>query len=596
MASERSTVNKEDDKVALVEVREAHSSIRPFTWGQLRSRVALFSAALQASGVQVGDRVAVVMGNSIDTLCVFLGATALGALFSSSSTDMGPKGILERLRQIEPKFVFVDDAAVYNGKRVDLRDKMKDLISGMTNVKEFKALISVPRFDTPLDVTSIPQVTTLKSFLTSSPTPVPPLSFNRVPFAAGFLIVYSSGTTGTPKCIVHSVGGVLLGGFKEGSLHREIGPSSTALQFTTTGWIMYLAAVQTLLFGAKLIMYDGSPFLPTVDSFLQLAASQGVTHLGVSPRYFSTLQRAGIVPKKIKGLETLRIVTSTGMVLPTSLFHWFYSPIGFHPTTHLANISGGTDIAGGFGDCNALLPVYSSGGCQAMSLGVEVRVYDSTIEGQTENDVPAGKELPVGEPGDLVAVKPFPNMPIHFWGDKGNRKYHDAYFKRFDNVWTHGDFIYIDPATHAVVFLGRADGVLNPSGVRFGSAEIYSVLESGFPDEIEDSICVGRRRKGDNDEAVMLFLKLKPGKKFEKGLVKRIKEKIGQELSKRHVPKFVFETKEIPTTVNGKKVELPVKRIVNGEVVKPSGTLANPESLKYYERFVSVEEGERSKL
>ena len=540
------------------------------------------------------------MGNTIETLCIFLSTTAIGALFSSSSTDMGSKGILERLRQIEPKLVFMEDTAVYNRKIIDLREKIKEVMEGMKGARQLQELISVPRFEKPRYIGNLPRVTPLSIFLASAPRGNHTLEFERIGFDEGFLIVYSSGTTGPPKCIVHSVA-VLLTAFKEGMLHRNLGPTSTALQFTTTGWIMYLASIQTLMHGAKLIMYDGSPFLPSVDSFLRLAATQGVTHFGTSPRYLAAMQSAGVIPKNIRGLEKLKLVTSTGMVLPPALYNWFYSSSGFPSTVHLGNIAGGTDLAGGFGDCNALLPVYSSGGCQGLSLGMDVRVYDSTI--LPSDPAPKGKEVPIGEPGDLVAVQPFPNQPIGFWGDsKDHTKYRDAYFNRFDNVWTHGDFVHFHPVTKALIYLGRADGVLNPSGVRFGSAEIYSVLEAPeFAGDIADALCVGRRRKQDTDEVVMLFLKMRPGKNFSQDLVKRIKDAIAKALSRRHVPKFVFETPEIPATVNGKKVELPIKKIVSGEKITVSGTLANPECLKWYEQFALLEEGDaggfvRSKL
>ena len=270
------------------------------------------------------------------------------------------------------------------------------------------------------------------------------------------------------------------------------------------------------------------------------------------------------------------------MVLPPSLFRYFYS--AFPSRAHLANIAGGTDLAGAFGDCTALLPVYDSGGCQCRSLGMDVRVYDSTIESRQ------GKEVPNGSPGEVVAVRSFPNMPVGFWGDDDGKKYFSAYYERFDNVWTHGDFVVLHPEYKSLIFLGRADGVLNPSGVRFGSAEIYSVIETRFPKEIADSICVGQRRPQDVDESVMLFVQMRPGMSFSMKLVDDIKARVGEELSKRHVPKWIFETWNIPTTVNLKKVELPVKRLVSGEVVKPSGTLANPESLEYYKQFARVEE------
>ena len=547
--SGRTTLHKDPSKTALVEVREAQTSLRHLTWSQLRNRVAGFQSALRAHGVQRGDRVAAVMNNSIDTLCVFLGTVSLGALFSSSSTDMGASGILERLRQIEPRWCFFDDAALYNGATSDLREKMAEIVAGMEGYPGFRGVVSVPRWhDAPLDVSAVKRTVSLAAFLGPHLCKTEKdLEFTRVPFDAGFLIVYSSGTTGQPKCIVHAVGRVLLSSWKEGQLHRGITPDARVLQFTTTGWIMYLASVQTLLFGTRLIMYDGSPFLPGPDAFLRLAAEQGVTHLGTSPRWLQMLRSAGVRPRDIPGTERLRVCTSTGMVLPVELFRWFYSEEGFHSHTQLANISGGTDLAGAFGDCNPLDPVYETGGCQGFSLGMDVRVFDSTQESLDGKPV-KGKEMPVGEPGDLVCGASFPNMPTMFWGDEGNKKYLGAYFERFDNAWTHGDFIQVQPETGSVIFLGRADGVLNPSGIRFGSAEVYSVIENEFREEVEDSVCVGQRRKRDQDEKVLLFVKMKKGARFDQGLVTRIKDAVAKGLSRRHVPKYIFETPEIPVS------------------------------------------------
>lgn len=301
-------------------------------------------------------------------------------------------------------------------------------------------------------------------------------------------------------------------------------------------------------------MYDGSPFHPHPSSFLDLACQQGVTYFGVSPRYLTTVQTAGVVPNRIPGIESLKVVTSTGMVLPQSLFRWFYSSTGFPKHVHLANISGGTDIAGPLVDCSPIDPVYDAGGCQVATLAIDVRVYDSGIQTLDDDHPPTGKEVRAGEPGDLVVPKPFLTMPVSFWDDaipsSQGSKYRKAYFSRFAHVWTHGDFLYLDPATRAYVLLGRADGVLNPSGVRFGSAEIYTVLEAEFAGEIEDSVCVGQRRKGDVDERVLLFVKMREGRRFDVQLVRRVRESIARGLSRRHVPRFVFETREIP--VSGK--------------------------------------------
>lgn len=538
---------KEDDKIAVTEVREG-SFLEPIvdvTWKELRRKVGGTAQAMRARGVKKGDRVAVVASNSLDTLTVFLAVTSLGGLFSSSSTDMGTKGILDRLLQIRPKWLFMDDWAVYNGKTVDLRGKMKEVVEGMGSVREFEGIVSQARWkDRPADVGTVPKTMSWAEYLEAGKGNEK-LVFEKVEFSDPFLIVYSSGTTGQPKCIVHSVGGVILNAHKEARLHRCVDETSSQLQYTTTGWIMYMSSVLVLLTGARQVMYDGSPFQPDITAFVKLFGQQKVTHLGISPKYLQTLQMNGIIPKKVTDLSHLKIVTSTGMVLSDQLFEWFYDE-GFPQHIQLDNISGGTDLAGAFGTGNPLLPVYV-GGCQSLSLGTPVEVYDQTFEGGKGIK---GKPVEDGVPGELVAIKAFPNMPVAFWGENGAQRYFESYFQRFDDVWTHGDFIMIHPTTKNVIFLGRADGVLNPSGVRFGSAEIYGIVDARFSDKIADSICVGQRRPKDNDEAVMLFLLMKPGVKFTQSLVNDVKAAIRKETSPRHVPKYVFETPDIPVSAD----------------------------------------------
>ncbi|KAJ4346691.1 uncharacterized protein N0V89_010623 [Didymosphaeria variabile] len=573
--SKTTTKNKEDDRIAATEVREGNTEVRDMSFGEVRRRVGLLSNAMRAKGVKKGDRVAVVASNSFDTFICFMAVVSLGGLFSSSSTDMGSKGILERLLQIKPKYLFADDWAVYNGKTTDLRPKIKEIVEGMRGVKEFEGVVLQPRFlGRPADVGGVPRAVMLENFVQAAGGK-DELVFERVAFRDPFLVVYSSGTTGMPKCIVHSVGGVLISMLKEEKLHKEMNPDSV------TGWIMYLVSIQSLVSGSRSVFYDGSPFIPDAQAFLSILETQRVTDFGTSPRFLHELQKSNIVPRKQFDLSRLRSVCTTGMVLSDALFEWFYDT-AFPPNVHLRNISGGTDLAGCFGIMNPLEPVYV-GGCQGPTLGTKMEVYDSLIESGP------GQAVPHGEPGELVATASFPNQPVFFWGDDSGERYHNAYYARFPHVWTHGDFIQYHPVTGQVMFLGRADGVLNPSGVRFGSSDIYSVIETHFL-EVADSICVGQRRPQDNDESVMLFLKMKDGKRFTESLVERVKRKIGEEKSKRHIPRYVFQTWDIPATVNGKKVELPVKQIVSGKTVKPSGTLANPQSLQFYYQFARVED------
>lgn len=440
--------------------------------------------------------------------------------------------------------IFVDDAAVYNGKTTDLRQKMTEIVNGMADSPEFTSCIVIPRFaDQPRDMSAVPKAETLATLLAS--TTQPPPDFTRIAFHEPSLICFSSGTTGMPKAITHSVGGLMISYFKEGRIHEDLGPNDVGMQYTTTGWIMYVTNAGILLFGARAVFYDGSPFIPDVTVLIKILGEQRVTKFGTSPRWMFEVAKNGLSPREMVDLSALKVVTSTGMVLSEQLFEWFYDK-AFPKKVLLGNISGGTDIAGCFGMMNTLEPLYV-GGCMGPSLGTDVRIFDATLP-----DGP-GKEVPPGTPGELVATLSFPNIPCRFWNDKEpvaipGSKYHSAYFDRFSHVWSHGDFCSIHPVTGQITFLGRADGVLNPSGVRFGSAEIYSVMERKFADRIQDSLCVGQRRPQDADESVMLFVLMKPGTKFDVALVQEIKQAISSDLSKRHVPKYIFVTPEIPVS------------------------------------------------
>lgn len=338
--SKRGTAGKEDNKVALTEVREGYTDVRDVTWGQLRQDVGRLASAMKAHGVGKGDRVVVVASNSVDTLMVFLAVSWLGGMFSSSSTDMGVQGILQRTLQVEPKHIFMDDYTIYNGKKLDLRSKMKDIVDGMKDVKEFKGMVSVPRFKESVDISEIPRTETLSSYL-SSATGIP--DFERTAFHDPFFIAYSSGTTGIPKCIVHSIGGAILSTGKELRLHREINSSSKVLQYTTTGWIMYFLSVACLGVGAHVVLYDGSPFQPDLTTFVRMIGELKVSMLGTSPKWMQEMAKNNIKPREITDLSNLKVVSSTGMVLSDQLFEWFYDS-GFPKHVQLANISGGTDL------------------------------------------------------------------------------------------------------------------------------------------------------------------------------------------------------------------------------------------------------------
>ncbi|KAM0264286.1 hypothetical protein ACHAQJ_000775 [Trichoderma viride] len=584
----RCTLHKEDDKIAFTEVREGNTDVRHVTWREIRQQVAALATALKEKGLKKGDRVVIVAGHSLKTYVVYLATTWLGGVISSSSTDMGVGGLLQRAVQVNPKFVFFDDGSLYNGKIIDLRDNIRGMMDGMSECDQLQSFAIIQRFAKPFDTKPIPKTQRFEDFVQvgagkPSPAPVP------VDFHDPFLIVYSSGTTGTPKALVHAVGTTFLSSSKEVHLHRDVGPSDVGMQFTTTGWIMYQSSLSHMAYGGRCVAYDGSPLVPDPKVLLRIAEEQKVTVLGVSPRWMGELMKNGIVPREEFDLTSLKSVITTGMVCPDQMFEWFYD-VAFPAKVQLANISGGTDIE------NPLDPVYV-GGCQNGSLGVPIAAYD--------HDLPEGSPgtpLPLGTPGDLVATAAFPNMPVFLWNDgpgpAPGPKYRAAYFERFAGVWAQGDFCAIHPHTGAVLMLGRSDGVLNPSGVRFGSADIYAVLERCFPQEIAESLCVGQRRPQDLDERVVLFLLMRGGLTLDKKFVSKVKETIATELTKRHVPKYVFEIPEVPVTVNGKKVEMPVKSIISGKNIKPSGTLLNPQSLDHFYRYQKIEELEepRAKL
>ena len=338
---------KEDDRIAITEVREGGTEIKDYSWLELRRRVGLLANAMRAQGVEKGDRVAVIASNSFDTLCVFLAITSIGGMFSSSSTDMGTKGILDRLLQIDPVYVFFDDWAIYNGKTIDLRPKIQEILDGLKPLKNFKSIVTQQRFKYFASVAGLQKTITMNQFLVAAQGDYT-LRFERIDYRDPFLVVYSSGTTGVPKCIVHSVGGVLTSSMKEGKLHRDLGPHTVQLQYTTTGWIMYMSAVLSMLSGARAVLYDGSPFQPDLTAFIKVIGEQRVTNLGLSPRYFHELQKNGVSPREVTDLSALKACTSTGMVLKDSLFEWFYD-VAFPSQVQLANISGGTDLAGCFG-------------------------------------------------------------------------------------------------------------------------------------------------------------------------------------------------------------------------------------------------------
>ncbi|KAI0339857.1 acetoacetate-CoA ligase [Trametopsis cervina] len=562
------------DAIAVTAARET-GDVKHISYRQLKEMVRQTAAAMRAHGLQKGDRVAAIVTNNIHVIVIALAAASIGAMFSSTATDMGAQGVLDRYMQIRPKLVFAEIEVVYATKTIDLMPNVKTVVDQLWK-HGLQRVILLPSAKTGKEASvpsGIPNCYTWSGFLASGDNR--PLSYEQVPFNHPFFILYSSGTTGVPKCIVHSVGGLLINGMKEHILSYDMGPEDTYFQYTTPGWMMWNSMLPALSQRSRLIAYDGSPFHPSLPAFLKFVSDQGVTIFGTGPRWLAEIQARGIEPRKLAPFASLRTIMSTGAPLTVPLFAWTQETFG---DIHLTSVSGGTDICAGFVTSSPVLPTYS-GEMQAKALGMAVEIWDDN-----------GKNIEdTGLPGELVCVRPHPTLPVCFWGDEDNEKYRKAYFDTWPGIWRHSDFIVKNPKTGGFVILGRSDGVLNPSGVRFGSAEIYAVLDQ-FRDQFDDTLCVGQRRPQDKDERVLLFCKMRPNVKFTDELVQRVKTAIRRALSARHVPAYVFEVADIPYTVNNKKIEIAVKQIVSGYQLKPSGTVANPESLKLYYKYHNLEQ------
>ncbi|KAL3468905.1 hypothetical protein BJX99DRAFT_265708 [Aspergillus californicus] len=555
------------DATALTAVKEGLDDVERLTFRQLEQRVAAWAVALRQLGVGVGDRVATVLTNSIDALVIFLAAGAIGAIFSSTSPDMGVTNIVDRYSQVKPKVFVVETSVRYNGKQLDLRHKMMEATRQLQDtVPELCATIVVRG-----PVFAAKNVKLAKNILPHTTGSRIELHYEQLPFDHPIYILYSSGTTGKPKCICHAAGGALLQQKKELMLHQAVGIGSIKYQYTTTGWMMWNYQIAGLSLGAQLVLYDGSPLYPTPLSQLEIVHRYQVTHWGTSPKYLSALKQNG-VPREMD-LSSLYIVGSSGAPLSREMYLWFYQT--FPRTVALFSGSGGTDMVGGIVQGTTMTPVHA-GEISAPGLGMKVEIFD-----------PDGKDISkTGEKGDLVITRPFFSMPITFWGVDGQDKYRKAYFDNFPGVWCHGDFIKMNPSTGGYEILGRSDGVLNPGGVRFGTAELYGILDQ-FK-EIQDYIAVGQKIPGETrDERVLLFIKMLRGN-LSPALISSISDAIRRSLSIRHVPAQIAQVRDIPYTLNGKRMENIVRDVVAGGSLDVSGTVANPECLEEYRQWAPV--------
>jgi len=531
---------------------------RRLSFDELRALVSRLQQAMRAAGLKPGGRVAAMLPNMPEAIAGMLAAASLGAIWSSCSPDFGERGVLDRFGQIEPKLFITCDGYWYNGKPIDVAGKLAAIAEKLTSAA---CVVVVPYLgEADAVAAQVPRAVSLNAFI--APFATAALTFERLPFSHPLYILFSSGTTGIPKCIVHGAGGTLLQHLKEHRLHCSLRPGDRLFYFTTCGWMMWNWLATGLASGATLLLYDGSPFYPDGNVLFDFAQAERMTIFGTSAKFIDAVRKTGLRPRDSHDLGSLRMMTSTGSPLAPENFEFVYEAI--KPDIHLASISGGTDIVSCFVLGSPGKPVWK-GEIQGPGLGMAVDVWDD------------GGHPVRCEKGELVCTKPFPSMPVRFWNDPDGGKYHSAYFDRFDNVWCHGDFA--EWTDHGgIIIHGRSDATLNPGGVRIGTAEIYNQVEQ-MP-EIAEALAIGQ--DWDNDVRIVLFVRLTDGVSLTEDLQKAIRERIRAGASPRHVPARIVAVADIPRTKSGKITELAVRDIVHGREVKNKEALANPQALALF--------------
>ncbi|HXF83056.1 MAG TPA: acetoacetate--CoA ligase [bacterium] len=557
----RHLLRHDDDRPALV-FRGEDGRRAALTHRALRREVAHVAAGLRALGIRPGDRVAAYMPNLIETAVAMLAATSVGAVWASCATDLGPAAALDRLGQVEPAVLFTVDGYRYKGQRYDTRPRAQEVAAGLPGLR---AVVVVPHLEERPSLGAIPRAVPYAE-LVGAHSGLP--AFAELPFDHPLYIMFSSGTTGKPKCLVQGAGGVLINHLKELVLHTDLRPDDRITYLTTCSWMMWNWLLSALATGATVVLYDGSPLYPDAAAMWRLVEEERLTVFGCSASYLQALMAQGARPGRGHDLASLREISQTGSPLSAAGFEYVYREI--KADLHFNSISGGTDINGCFGAGNPISPVYA-GELQGPALGMKIECYDE--DGRPVRD----------RPGELVCEAPAPSMPLYFWNDPDGRKYEEAYFTFYPHrrVWRHGDYVTFHSDTGGITFHGRSDTVLKPSGVRIGTAEIYNVVEQ-IP-EIADSLAVGQAWEG--DQRIILFVTLAPGQRLTAALQDRIREALRARASPRHVPALILEAPEIPYTLNMKKVESAVMNIINGRPVVNRDALINPQALDYFERI-----------